>query len=218
MKRIFITINYTKFKGMLKDSPLESRVNEYEILPKKYTLDGVEIIILKDDFANWNNINKNEDGILYHTTSSEGVKNTIHTTFTHVTNSKHDKGSAMHKVFEIILGDGTDKAQKIIDLLFNPKPGMSTGSTVTIQQAQVAYTNLHRNLDSYYNVIKNNNNNDKEKKYIDAIKQNYVTVANYILSFNNEKFKDLNSKEDFNELYTFLQSVHHQVHDFLFKQ
>lgn len=128
MKRLFITTEPGRFKGLFKDTEFENNANELidKGLPQEIKFAGLTIIVQSDKEEDWSNFNisvesGNIDYILYHESSSESVIKSIKKSFTdanYVKFGKHETNQPHYGVFKIVFNNNLeDKATKILEEL-----------------------------------------------------------------------------------------------------
>lgn len=131
MKRLFITTDVEKAKGLyintldVRNKNLKSKIeSDFTLLPMEYTMNNdFKIIVIRDDFKQWSDykIQKENDFILYHSSSENSVIESVKSSFSinsHVQCGSHISGEYHDKIYRILFDDEcNDKAEKIVEVL-----------------------------------------------------------------------------------------------------
>ncbi len=119
MKQIFITTSHTSLKALFKETPYEKQANSFNV-DFKHMEGELTLHILSDEiqFPNGFKIDKVNDGILFHDSSSENVKTTITNAFNHSKGGSHVSGSLHERAFKILFSNEHYKVNQIIQLVF----------------------------------------------------------------------------------------------------
>jgi hypothetical protein len=119
MKQIFITTRNTSLKDLFKETPYDRHADSFDV-PYTLTEGELTLHILSDkiEFPNGFNIDKINDGILFHDSSSKNVMTTITEAFNQSKGGSHVAGSLHEKAFKILFSNEQNKVNQIIQLVF----------------------------------------------------------------------------------------------------
>ncbi len=119
MKQIFITTNKTTLEDLFRETSYENDANLFRI-PFTLSEGDLTFYAVSDtlEFPASYNIDKNNDGILFHNSCSEEVKTKITNSFNHSKGGSHVSMSLHESVFKIIFGNEIDKIKRIIQQVF----------------------------------------------------------------------------------------------------
>jgi hypothetical protein len=128
MTRLFITTDTEKATNIYNNTLDESNASikskletDFAALPRQYDFKNICIIVLKDDFKNWQNhkIIEDKDFILYHSSSEQEVIDSIKKSFlgNHIQKGSHISDDYHDKIYRILFGDKNEKPNEILAIL-----------------------------------------------------------------------------------------------------
>lgn len=232
MAKIFISTDYhllNKIIGERKDQKGISLLKTNDLIYfndnlKTFQVEKIEDanLFLVKDIANSNQlsfaINKESDYLMRHSTCNHNsLFQRIHSKGEHEV-----KNPYYTRVFDIIFDDESNKANRIIEFLFDPTEIAYTDSSTskkTIQEVQDAYRNLYKKLTFDYLKYKNEG--------LNTISGDIRNELNIVSQYYGSKSSDENVKSKLTTLkevttlesfYHLLQEVHPDIEKILFAQ